>query len=1125
MKIKPLARYLISLNYEKRTLNIMKVSVFIMFVCIFQLYASTGIAQNAEIKLASRKTTIEKLFSEIEKQTNYLVVYSNKEVAGNTNISLSKTHGKVSELLNELVTKAGLKYEYTNNYIVFSKNNLQQEKRKVVKGIVKDSSGEPIIGASIMVKGTTEGTISDTDGHFELQVINSNQPLIISYIGYETQNILLPKTSSMLDITLKESSVMLNEVVAIGYGTAKKSDLTGAVTHANMQTLESSASVNIAQGLKGVVPGLNIGATTSAGGDPDISIRGRNTISGSTSPLIVLDGIIYRGNLTDINPSDIESVDVLKDASSTAIYGSQAANGVMIITTKSAKNMSKPIIEYNTSFTFQGMINNDIKRLNAAEYVKQIADSHLSESRIGNDMLTVNPDFNPSVYFRDSRCITAYLNDNVDTDWWGLMTEKTPYIINHNLSLRGKTDLNSYFISLGYTDQKNLIVNDKYKRYNIRVNLDSRVTDWLKVGTNSYFTLSDYSGYSISFSDLFSIPALISPYEDNSNNLMTFPYNGELNPLLSVKNDDFETRQILSGCVYADITVPYIKGLSYRLNYSNTQTSYKHNLANPYANSLQGQAYKQSYTQDEWTLDNILTYKHSFGKHSINSTLVYGVEKRTYDSTGATANYFTDFSLGYNNLGQGQSDLNEVTSSAWKETSLYTMFRTVYSYDDRYILTGTVRRDGFSGFGENNKFGWFPSVAAAWRINEENFMKSIDWLDNLKLRLSYGSNGNRTAGRYSTLAQMRKNNPYNTSSTGYVFGDGGSPELLQVINTMANSNLKWETTNSLNFGLDFSVLNGRLFGNYEFYISNTHNLLYDVSIPSMNGVSSNTIAANIGKLENYGHEFSITGIPVKAKDFTWTITGNFSLNKNEVKSIIGIDANGDGKEDDLPSSSIFIGKSLSAIYDYKIIGMWQLSDYNNGSIPSGFTYGTYKIADLNNDSKYSADEDRSIVGYTDPLYRFSIQNNLKYKDFEMNIFINSIQGGNNYYKGQEVSMVTNDTYSLRSYFKFDYWTPENPNAKYRQLGAYTSSLGYTFGPYTSRSFIRLQELSFAYNIPSKLLKSININKCRIFVSGTNLLTFTKWKGWDPEAGQGMDPYQISSYPTSKTYTFGLNVEF
>ncbi|KAA6316800.1 TonB-dependent receptor SusC, partial [termite gut metagenome] len=470
---------------------------------------------------------------------------------------------------------------------------------------------------------------------------------------------------------------------------------------------------------------------------------------------------------------------------------------------------------------------------------------------------------------------------------------------------------------------------------------------------------------------------------------------------------------------------------------------------------------------------------------------------------------------GYNYLGAADASRQVISSDAWQESSLYTMARLGYSFNSRYNFTGTLRRDGFSGFGKNNKFALFPSAAAAWTLSEEKFLKdNVKWIDNLKLRLSYGSNGNRTVSRYQTLATM-------TSTNAYLYGDGALAEKGVHISAMANDNLKWETTNTFNIALDFSVLNGRVFGSLEYYRSNTYDLLYNINIPYMNNDIS-SIPTNIGKLANHGQELSITGIPVQTKDFRWEITFNYSLNRNKVVSILGIDSDGDGKEDDLVSSKIFIGHPYGVAYDFEQIGMWQMADYKAGIIPNGFTYGTYKVRDIDGDGEYTAAKDRKILGYTDPSYRFSIQNVLQYKNWELKAFINSIQGGKDYYYAQPGNVLLNpDNIFQSNRFKWDYWTPENPNARYRQIGFFPPALDYQYSPYIQRSFIRLQNLTLSYKVPPAVLKKIGVNNLNVYATGNNLFTITDWDGWDPETGTGLG----GDYPLLRTYSVGINFDF
>jgi TonB-linked SusC/RagA family outer membrane protein len=981
---------------------------------------------------------------------------------------------------------------------------------RTVSGTVKDGNGNPIASAIVTVKGiTATGVTTGEDGSFSLSVPD-NATLIVSHVSYESAEIVVG-TQSTIDVVLDKSTELLEELVVIGYGTAKKKDVTGSVVRADISKLRESPNVSLGQALQGTVPGLNVGAVTTAGSDPGISIRGRNSISGGTSPLIVLDGIIYRGSLVDINPSDIESIDVLKDASAAAIYGSQASNGVMLITSRSAKAMSKPVIEYSGTFTLQESTNQNMRPMDREGFLQLIADRFLEESRTGPDLLQPNPNWDVAKHLMDINAVNGYLN-GTETDWWNLGTNDRPYIQMHNLSVRGRSELSNYFMSVGLTDQQNLVINDTYKRYNIRLNIETKITTWMKVGMQSFFTLSNWSGVASVGSGLPPICAVTDP---ETGEYITYPYKMSLNPALSRQQDNLDKRYNFFGNFYVDVDIPFVKGLNYRLNFSQNLIEDKDFTFNPWGSEMTGSGNKQNSSQYSWTADHILTYKQTFGKHDINTTLVYGVEKRQYETTNASGSDFANDALGYNYLGAANAARQSISSDAWEESSLYTMLRLGYTYNGRYSFTGTLRRDGFSGFGKNNKFALFPSAAVAWRLSEETFVKdNVKWIDNLKVRLSYGSNGNRTVSRYQTLAKMASNNAY-------LYGDSAPAEKGLYISAMANDNLKWETTNSFNVGLDFSMLSGRLSGYLEYYRSNTFDLLYNINIPVLNnGIGS--IPTNIGKLANRGQELSLTGIPVQTKDFSWTVTFNYSRNRNKVVSILGIDNDNDGKEDDLISSKIFMGHSYGVCYDFEQIGMWQIEDHKAGIIPEGFTYGTYKVRDIDDDGKYTSANDRTILGYTDPSYRFSIENVLQYKNWELKVFINSIQGGKDYYYAQPGSGLANpDNIYQNNTFKWDYWTPENPNARYRQIGYDPPALGTAYSPYIQRNFIRLQNLTLSYRVPSALLKKAGVNNVKVHVTGTNLFTITDWDGWDPETSTGLG----GEYPLLRTYSIGINFEF
>lgn len=1069
-----------------------------------------------KVSMDFRQVSLAKVFDAITRQTGLTVAYSRPTVNPDELVTVRADKEELSVVLDKLLSGKNVTYEISGKKVYLKAQNTSEAvqqggKKKRLSGVVVDETGMPVIGVSVLVKGTTNGVITDLDGNYHLADVPENSWIVFSYIGY--QAVELKANGKGLDkVILKEDNELLDEVVVVGYGTAKKRDLAGAVVRADLSTLQESPNISLGSALQGLVPGLNVGAVTKAGENPSISIRGRNSISGGTSPLIVLDGIIYRGNLVDINMNDVETIDVLKDASAAAIYGSEASNGVILITSKVGKVMSKPIIEYSGSFSFQQPTNKDLYPTGREGFLRRIADRFLEESRTGDDLLQPNPDWDVTKHLMDGNVLNGYLN-GTDIDWWDMLTNDTPYIQTHNLSVRGKNELSSYFLSVGYTDQENLIINDTYKRYNVRANMDLKVTGWLKVGMQSFFTVSDYSGQSPTLKSVMELPPLAA-VTDSDGEYVKQPYKSILNPMLTIQQDDMDKRYNLSGNFYVDIDFPFLKGLNYRVNFSQNLIENKEFKFNKWGANFEGEGSKKNDSQYNWTVDNILSYKNVFGKHSVNATFVYGAEKRQYESTTAGASKFLNDVLGYNNLGLGQSDLQTASSGAWEETSLYLMFRTIYTFNDRYIFTGTIRRDGFSGFGKDNKFGVFPSTAIAWRISEEEFIKdNVKWLDNLKLRLSYGQNGNRTVGRYQTLAKI-------DSGNGYLFGDGATGEQKQWVSSMPNSNLKWETTNTFNIGVDFSFLNGRILGNMEYYRAKTHDLLYNINIPQINGLGS--IPTNIGKLSNKGFEMSVTGVPVKTKDLAWNITFNFSRNRNKVVSILGQDVNGDGREDDLVSEKIFINHPYGVVYDYNLIGMWQIEDYLAGRIPNGFTYGTYKVEDVNKDGNYTQADDRKILGYTDPAYRFSVQNSVRYKNWELKFMINSVQGGKKYYYGQPGKDLNNpDNVYQNNSFDFDYWTPENPNARYRQLGYSPNVLGTSFSPYMQRNFVRLQDVTLSYDVPANFLRRFHINRLKLYVTGKNLLTFTKWDGWDPESGSGLK----ADYPVMRSYSIGLNVEF
>ncbi len=1003
---------------------------------------------------------------------------------------------------------------------------------KKVAGVVQTENGTAVPGASIKVKKTTRGTSSDNEGRFSIEVAEG-EILEISAINYEPVDITIGSTSQV-SVTLKHSDAVLGDVVVIGYGTRRRQDVTGAVVKANLQVQKQSPNSNVMSALRGTVPGLTVGQTTQAGSDPSLMVRGRNSISGTTAPLIVLDGLIYRGSITSINPSDIASIDLLKDASAAAVYGSQASNGVVLITTKSgASGVDKISVDYTGSYSIQEMTKKEMKPMTGPQYIQKIGDWYLAESRDPNDPTQMNPNWDPSTKL--AAVEAGNYKNGYTADWWSLLTNPSPRIQNHSIGVSGRSKKTKFYVGYGYFDQRNLILNDNYRRHSLRLNLDTKVLDWLTIGAQTGLSINDYSGVSPTFSDIMYLKPYTLPFDPTTGEMLPFYANTTTPTVLEVlkRSQDKDRNLNFIGNVYASVDIPHVKGLNYRVNFGNNYIYY--NRFNYNAPTVEATAYKTYQTDYFLTIDNILTYKREFGLHGVDLTLLYGAEVNKHEGSSTSASGILNGALSYNRLDVGDAARLTVSNDGnllpWKEQAVYQMARASYSFDGKYILTATVRRDGFSGFSSRNKTATFPSIAFAWRASNEDFIQSFKWINDLKLRVSYGSTGNRTVGRYQTLAQMSVG-----LANGYLFGSSGGGQLGSFLSQQPNPNLKWETTNSINTGIDFSFFNNRLSGSLDLYFSQSKNLLNARATPTITGFS--TYLINIGKIQNRGQELNITGVPVAAKDFKWDITVNFFRNRNKI-----LDIDGTGK--DLingadPILSFFTGEPYGVVYDYKIAGMYQLGE----DIPStlaaqGFKAGQYKIEEVKKDGVITPD-DKQIIGRLDPLYSVGISNSVTWKNLNVKFFINSIQGGKNAYLGKPGAMLQNpDNIRNNNGFVFDYWTPNNPGASYRSIATYVATLGENFWHYMPRSFVRLQDVTLTYNLPDALLRRIKGFKAvSVYANAQNLLTITKWDGWDPEAnpaasqrtslgqrvpgGLGLDP---NGYPVMKNYSLGLNLSF
>jgi len=980
-----------------------------------------------------------------------------------------------------------------------------------VSGTVTDAtSGDPMPGVNVIIKGTVLGVLTGPDGKYSLAVSDPNAVLVFSFIGYITKEQAISGRTA-INITLESTTTELEEVVVTGYGTQKKSDLTGSVVRVTMDEKATLANLNLSQAMSGTTAGVNVQGSGLAGSDPSLSIRGQTSLSASDAPLVVLDGIIYNGSISNINISDIESVDILKDASAAAVYGSRSANGVMLITTKKGKT-EKPVISFNMYYGYQDMTNNPMRVMNAEEYAVRLVDYYYQQ-----DLYTwyktkptsatgkpVRPDINNrelvAARLRSQEERDNYIAGN-EINWVDEVLQIAP-IQNYNLSMSGKSDRSNYYVSASYTNEEGIQLNDEFSRITLHSNVESKITDWLTVGLNSSYSFRDYSGLEASLGD----SRASSPLANNKIGLpnydmyltgeayMPYPLNN-----LYVRHLDNRNDLLLVG--NARITVPWVKGLTYDFNYSNNLYTRKYNRFYPSTvpdgSGNKGQAIKNPSEERNWIYNNILTYLRTFGNHQVNATLLYSQEGRAAESSTLNAQGFDNPVLGYNNVGLGTTV--SVGSSAWKENSISYMARINYSFMNRYLLTATIRRDGFSGFGPEQKFANFPSVSLGWVVSDESFMQSIPSLY-LKLRASYGENGNQGIGRYSSFSRM--------TADSYVFGP--TTAIAVYPSSLGNASLAWEKTASLNIGIDFGLFERRISGSLDLYSAKTTDVLVSRALPPTTGYSS--VWTNIGAIDNKGIEFELTSVNLTGK-LGWETNFIFSLNRDKISKLYG-----DENDKDV-GNSWFVGEPISAIYDFEMMGgLWTEAELYAGQTYNNWYPGQYKYVDQNGDGVIEPNLDRKVIGYRTPSYRFSINNTFTYKNFTFSFFINSVQGGKKYYMENNASVVNVDFRSdnvlrINASAVRPYWTPDN--GVNNATGVYNSP-AQASGIYESRSFVRLQDVSLSYRFGPQLLQTLNLEACQFFISSKNPYIWTNWSGWDPEIGN-------SDYPMMRNIIIGCRI--
>jgi TonB-linked SusC/RagA family outer membrane protein len=1014
--------------------------------------------------------------------------------------------------------------------------------QSIVKGTVKDEVGEPVIAAAIRVIGTQTGCVTDVNGQFSIET-QRNAQLEVSCIGYVTQRVNVQGRQNII-ITLVEDNTTLNDVVVIGYGTQRREAVTGSVVNVGGEQLNQIAATNAAQALQGRVAGVLMTQTSSKpGAEMQIRIRGQRSLSASNDPLIVLDGIPFMGQLSDINPTDIKSMDILKDASATAIYGSRGANGVIIITTEKGAMGSPAKVTYNGYVSFKKVF-------------------HKYPMMDG-------PTFSKFRQYANLYKNSEDESDDTNTDWQDLYYQ-TGVGHSHDVSVAGGTNGGSYSFGAGYYHDESVVPTEGYDRVSVRGNFDQKVGKWFRFGltTNNSYRMTE--GVNNIYGVL-SMTPLASPYDKDGNlkRYVALPADDQaVITKETVKRDKNvwlnENKGIGSyNTFFGEVTCPWVEGLSYRINVGlNFRSSKGGNFTgtgvnNKDPNAVNGGGISENQTRN-WTVENLINFDRTFADvHNINVVGMYSAEQTTYESTGASAqnipaDYFQYYAL---DKATGQSNLNNY--NYWQSGLMSWMGRVMYSYDNKYMLSLALRSDASSRLAKGHQWHTYPAISAGWNIARESFMENLTWIDNLKLRIGYGETSNQSINPYSTLGGLAVRN--------YNFGNGTNYKAGYYVNALPNPELGWEFSKTWNFGLDFSFFNGRLSGSIEYYTQKTNDILLDVSMPSTSGVSSYT--GNIGNTENKGFEFTLNGIIIDNKNgWHWDAGINLYANRNKLTKLTGaLDENGNPAPDE--ANRWFVGHPIDVIYDYEYDGLWNAEDVyevtdkdgnkttNFAILEPGGNLGMIKVK-YNDDvldekgvpTREIGAKDRRIMSM-EPKLLGGFHTTVGYKGFDLTMIgafqiggklISAIHSSNGY-----LNMLT----GRRGQIDVDYWTEDNTGAKYPKPGGITSSdnpkYGSTLG-YFDAGYLKIRAITLGYNFTNlRAIKDFGISRLRLYATVQNPFVlfspFNNESGLDPETNSWANENTAVAYgeysgkhrmpivgyntPSTRNFMIGVNVTF
>ncbi|CAN5402399.1 TonB-dependent receptor [soil metagenome] len=1045
-----------------------------------------------ETSLNFREVKLEEALQVIARESGLKIAFHGDLMTDKV-ITLQEKRIRTSDALEYVLEKTGLDYLISRDgyLLIVDGEEIHEENflQETIRGRVVDAAtGEPLPGVSILIEGTDRGVATDPDGAFELEVPSLEETnLVVTYIGYQRQVVNLDGRSE-LEIALVTQIIGIDELVVVGYGVQRRSDVTGSVSSVPADRLEMTPDQNISQMIQGAVPGVMV-QTQSTGAAPSqaILVRGRNSIAAANDPLVVVDGIPYGGNLSDINPSDVESIEVLKDASAAAIYGSRGSNGVILVTTNQGAE-GGPRFSYEGKFSTQRFINfPDIMGPEEFFQFKSTRDA---------------------TQFTVSELEVYEAGEGVH---WPSLALRNGFHNEHNLSISGGTESISYFVSGNFMDVQGLILGDDFERLTGRLNLDIDVTDWLQLGTRSTVSGSDQSGAGIDISwtdvgasGIMAFNPLSRAFnEDGSMNIQPWPESTSMNPLAPAHfwdNIEESTQIVSSNFVRLDF--PFVEGLSNQLNTGIRRTFGTLKEYRPIAHRVNYNGFGRIRSDEikNTTIENILSFNRDFAQHNVFLTGVISYEGNSFTRDEVTATQFPNDLLSWNAM--GQAEVVNPSFQVRESTLLSQMLRLNYSYDSRYLLTLTTRRDGFSGFGDDTKWGIFPSISLAWNFANEDFFPWSDTFGEFKPRVSYGINGNQAVAPYRTIAQYSEDN----------WISGGETQAGFRPTSLANPDLGWESSKTLNVGVDLGLFEDRLTATIDYYRTNTEDLLLERTISLNHGITS--VLQNIGETENQGVDFSFQSRNVVGTNFTWTTYGNISFNRNKI-----VDLYGDGRDDIV--NNWFIGEPIRVNYDYVYGGVFQLDEAEEAA-RWGVEPGNARLVDITGDGQITAD-DRQVIGQLDPTVIWGVTNSFGFRNFTFQFFVHGANGAT-----KENPFRQDYTFDriARNMINHDFWTPDNPtNYIWANRPDAMTFAGIDVGRedqariYEDASFIRIKNATLAYTLPFELVDRIGVNRVRVYATARNLATFTNYTGLDPEVDlQAQAPLQ-------REFTFGVNVDF